>query len=123
MTAINMEFNRRIEELHNINAIIKEFGIGLGRELNRKTGDAIRSREEAKRLFNEIAHLQQTRDKLKRKIFNNFDRDTRCRKRSQERERIIDGRRNGNQAQATDSEVQRRCKRKRKKSKERTIHT
>ena len=77
----------------------------------------MRSREEAKRLFNEITNLQQIRDKLKCKIFSNFDRDTRCRKRSQERERIINGRRNGNQAQATDSEAQRRCKRKRKKLK------
>ena len=59
---MNMEFNRKIEELHNINAIIKEFGIGLGRELNRKTGDAISSREKAKRLFIEITKIQNIRN-------------------------------------------------------------
>ena len=118
-----MEFDRKIEELHNINAMIEKLGIGLGRELNQKMGHAIRSREEAKRLFNEITHLQQIRDNLKRKIFNSFDRDTHCQKRSQEKERIIDGRRNGNKAQATDSDAQRRCKRKRKKNKDRTIHS
>ena len=86
MTVTEKVFDRKITELHNLNSKIRKLGKDLENELNRKTSDAKGSKEKAKKLFNELTYHQQVRNSIKRKNFNNFHRDSRCQKRSFERE-------------------------------------
>ena len=86
MTVTEKDFDRKITELHNLNSKIRKLGKDLENELNRKTSDAKGSKEKAKKLFNELTYHKQVRNSIKRKIFNNFHRDSRCQKRSFERE-------------------------------------
>ena len=91
MTVTEKDFDRKITELHNLNSKIRKLGKDLENELNRKTSDENGSKEKAKKLFNELTYHQQARNNIKRKIFNNFHRESRCQKRSFEREMLALG--------------------------------
>ena len=78
MSVVEQEFDHKIREIHNINNRSRKLGQDLENELNRKTGDHKSSREKAKKIFNELSYHQQVRRNIKKKIFNNFHRESRC---------------------------------------------
>ena len=91
MTVMEKEFDHQIRELYDLDNKIRKLSQDLGNELNRKTEDQKSSREKAKKVFIELTYHQQVRNKIKKKIFNNFHRDSRCQKRSFEREMLALG--------------------------------